>query len=278
MLFLVTPLFSILHGGRSTLVIVFGMMAVTVLILLPRLSRRTWIMGGLGTLTIFAATMVTFLMRIDDSGISIDQVVRDAGFTQLLPVSDAGLAFLDSAPNWLAMVTFYLLSVAQYTVHGVFEFFVLLREKSQFDEGLLWGRYEFFLIDQLFRFIDPEGAMANLELYNTRSGVFTTFWGPAFIDFGYLGTIVFSFLFGLVAAFFRARVAVCDLFALPLYVLLVVQIAMMPIANAIQASGLLYYDLGLFALWLLAWGYFHMLGRGGSRAVPSELIGRASSK
>jgi hypothetical protein len=43
-----------------------------------------------------------------------------------------------------------------------------------------------------------------------------------------------------------------DIFALPLYVLLLVQVMMVPVANGLQMGDALYMNIGLFGLWIAA--------------------------
>jgi hypothetical protein len=89
----------------------------------------------------------------------------------------------------------------------------------------------------------------DLEIYNPQTRLFSTFWGPAYIDFGYF-MILFGFVFGMIVDYFRRRAERGDIFALPLYALLLVQVMLVPVGNGLKMGDALYMDIGLFGLWI----------------------------
>jgi hypothetical protein len=135
----------------------------------------------------------------------------------------------------------------------VFGFFNIVMDRA--DSALALGRYEFFPLDRILVFLAKLGLVSqppDINLLNPRSGVYSTFWGPAYIDFG-IGTPIFTFLFASTIRFFERQYQSGELFALPLYALFLVQIAMMPVTSGLSAAATLYANMGLFALWGFHW-------------------------
>jgi hypothetical protein len=79
-----------------------------------------------------------------------------------------------------------------------------------------------------------------------KVGVFQTFFGGAWIDFGYLGP-VFLALIGYVSAFLGLEVKKGNFAAVPIYLYLVVVILLMPVMNLIN-GGLGNYVLATFGI------------------------------
>jgi hypothetical protein len=242
---------ALLMRSRSPLFLLLAMALVTALLAAPRLSWRGALLAGSATLTTFLVMMLLFLSRefqcdqIPDLG----DLVEHSRLSLLVPVRSYVLDAIRAADPWLAKLIYALVSVVQYVLHGVFSFFRLVAEKNP-NDPLLLGRFEFVVFDKL-RQVLLHVPPPDLEIYNPRTRQFTTFWGPAYIDFGYF-MIVYGFVFGLVVDFFRRRVERGDIFALPLYVLLLVQVMMVPVANGLQMGDALYMNIGLFGLWIAA--------------------------
>jgi hypothetical protein len=261
-LFCINPTFPFVYGGRSALFMAVGMAVVSWLLLVPRVSGRHlfYLLGA--ALVIFFATMYLFVGRaIEVVGVQVDRLASASDYTKLVPIDGVTLITMRDLPDLSRFLLYYVTSVGQYILHGVFEFFFLVQAKSP-DEGFLWGRYQFTLYDQLQRAMLGPGSVPDLEGYNPTSGLFSTFWGPAYIDFGYL-MIVYGFTFGYITGRIRRLVEHGDLFALPLYVLLILQIFLVPVVNGILMASAVVLDVGLFGIWLLTRFY---LGKHGAAA------------
>ena len=84
-------------------------------------------------------------------------------------------------------------SLKHYFVHGFFEYVRLLNhlEKSS---GYYYGMYEFHVFFKFFKFFGvPVDSMRELNTISYKPAVYTTFFGPFYIDFGWLGTLVIFF-------------------------------------------------------------------------------------
>jgi hypothetical protein len=248
--YVAVPIFSFIVGGRSTLFMVVALATITLLLVAPQISTK-FILTVTSTLVLtFIATMILFAARLVERGASFEELAKFSTYTLLVPLDDSALIALRDLSLLPRLIVFYTTSVGQYILHGVFEFFSLLELKSP-DDPLLFGRYEFVILDPLRRILSPGLQITDLELYNPTSGVFSTFWGPAYIDFGYF-MIPFGFAFGCAVSLSRVLVDRGDLFALPLYVLFLLQILLIPIANGLQMSGAIALNLGFFAIWIFS--------------------------
>jgi hypothetical protein len=244
-------MFSFVYGGRSALFMMAGLMVISWLLLAPDISRRqlSYFLGL--ACVVFFATMYLFVGRaIEAVGVEVDRLASASDYTKLVPLDSETLTTMRDLPNPIRFLLYYVTSVGQYVLHGVFEFFYLVHAKSP-DEALLWGRYQFTLFDQLRRAISGPGSVPDLEAYNPTSGLFSTFWGPAYIDFGYL-MIIYGFIFGYVTDRVRRLVERGDLLALPLYALLILQLFLVPIVNGVLTASAAVLDVGFFGIWLLA--------------------------
>jgi oligosaccharide repeat unit polymerase len=250
LLFCVIPAFSFIYGGRSVLFMVVGLAAITWLLVVPVISRRQLLCGAGILAAAFLVTMYFFVSRsVEVVGAHVDILAHESGYTKLVPLGVGTIATMRDLPDFGRYLLYYVMSVGQYYLHGVFEFFYLVRAKGP-DEALLWGRYEFTLYDQAIRAIMGPGAVPDLETYNPTSGLFSTFWGPAYIDFGYF-MVIYGFIFGYLTDRVRSLVARGDLFALPLYVLLVLQIFLVPVVNGVLLAAAVILDVGFLGIWLL---------------------------
>jgi oligosaccharide repeat unit polymerase len=246
----INPIYSFAFGGRSVLFLVFALALIGWLLVVPRIERRHIVYGSLLLAVLFFATMFLFVGRVVEvMGRQVEVLASQSGYTKLVPLDISTLIAMKNLPDWGRYLLYYLTSLGQYVLHGVFEFFYLVQAKAP-DQELLWGKYEFTLYDQVQRVLLGARAVSDVELYNPTSGVFSTFWGPAYIDFGYL-MVLYGFVFGYLTGRVRILVERGNLFALPLYALLILQIFLVPIANGLLMASSIVLDVGLFGIWFL---------------------------
>jgi hypothetical protein len=195
--------------------------------------------------------MVLFLTRMQNTGLQLNELILLHGFAEHVPPTETAVAFIRDMPVFVSALAYYATTVGQYVLHGFFEFFVVLHQKSP-NDPLLLGRYEFDLINRLGTAWEARSGfpVTDINVYNPRSGLFSTFWGPAFIDFGML-MVPYAFLLGLVIDYFRVQVQRGDLLALPLYALFIVQVAVSPYINGFAMTAASYVNMGLLLFWII---------------------------
>jgi hypothetical protein len=256
-LFCFNPVFSFVYGGRSLLIVAFSLVVISWLLIVPKISRRHIVFIGASVLVVFLLTMYLFVSRVvENVGVQVDRIAMLSDYTKLVPLDVDTIMNMRDLPDLGRFFLYYVTSVGQYVLHGVFEFFYLVQAKSP-DQELLWGKYQFTLIGQAQRVIFGPQSVTDLEIYNPTSSLFSTFWGPAYIDFGYL-MVAYGFAFGYAAGRVGRLVERGDVFALPLYALFILQIFLVPIVNAVLMASAVVLNVGIFGIWLLMRWY---LGR-----------------
>lgn len=84
-------------------------------------------------------------------------------------------------------------SLKHYFVHGVFEYIRLVNHLDK-ATGYYYGMYEFNVFFKFFKvFGIPLPSHEELSQIVNRKSVYSTFWGPFYIDFGFLGVIIMFF-------------------------------------------------------------------------------------
>jgi len=75
-----------------------------------------------------------------------------------------------------------------------------------FENGVFtYGQYQFFVPGKLIsKFGIPLYSAQELYSLFPRPGIFSTFWGPAFMDFG-IFTIIYSIILGLLSKYFYIK-------------------------------------------------------------------------
>jgi hypothetical protein len=248
--FFLNPMYTAVFGARSLLVMTVALFGLTWILTTRAVSIRTILRMLALAMAVFAVTMYLFVSRsIDMVGAQVDVLARQSHYMRLVPLNASSLIAMRDAPEFVRFFLYYLMSVGAYVIHGFFEFFYIVVAKDH-DGGLLLGKYQFNLFE-LFEAVIKSSRPEDLEKYNPASGVFSTFWGPAYIDFGYL-MVLYGLILGYLVSLVRGQVNRGDLFALPLYVLSLFQILLVPISNGIMLSPGVVANIGLLGIWLFA--------------------------
>lgn len=126
-----------------------------------------------------------------------------------------------------------LVPIMQYYLHGLFEF-GLLWDYSNFATGHAYGAAQFFPYVKALEILGITTIPATSLLF-PRIGVFTSFFGPLWVDFGWFGPF-FMVAFGMLAKRLGKAVAANSVAAVPLYSYLVTVILLMPVGNLISSA------------------------------------------
>jgi oligosaccharide repeat unit polymerase len=131
-----------------------------------------------------------------------------------------------------------LLNFIHYMVHGFFEYIRLYNHVDDWG-GIYYGTYEGYIF---FKFLNFVGIPAVAD-YNTmnkvfyKQAVFTTFWGPFYIDFGIFGLIVI-FYFGRFIRFISSRLTKGSFWAILSYPYALTVVLTSPIFHVLNGSFL----------------------------------------
>jgi len=176
-----------------------------------------------------------FLMRIKDMGLTPIDSLLYSGYGYTVQPSESFLLFMDQLDS-MQNLWFSLTSTFMYVYHGMYEFFILV---DGFEGDYAYGRVSFWFPLKILDFIGVDVGSFDIEsLDGVRVGLFTTFLGPLYIDFGvFMPLVVFVLFFflGLIAM----KVRNTNLVWLPFSAVLAVVLAMFPIFNLLtSASGI----------------------------------------
>lgn len=248
-LFFFSALDVMLVGKRGAAITVFAMYAF-ILLASRRLRVRLRVLvitaaAAFGALWIFGWI---FARRVAGYGWDLCYSLFNSGYSQLVRPSTEVVVACQSPSFWSEPLQ-YFANFSIYFVHGIYEFAYAapyyLREGTW-----AWGGQTFDLLAKPFCML--AGGECASEADAVRIGVYTTFWGPFFRDFG-PWTAFAAFLLGFVIAKVRNRAL--DSFAyVPLYSYLAVVTVFTPVVNLIQ-SGLGMYFLVAASLFAFMYEY-----------------------
>lgn len=240
------PILTIVIGSRSSMFMSLGMLIVSRLVIYPRTSRKVLAFCALLVLGLIYAGGLIFIERLTLIGLNIEGVMRLSAFTKLAPVTQEYYTIAAGLSDWGRDTMFIITTFIQYYVHGVPEFTYLVEHYAKPDQ---FGTYTFTVLDRLAYTIwgTPFDGNASLFLM-PRVGIYTTMFGPFYIDFGPF-TPAFCFVLGAGISWTRRCVLLGEIAALPLYICLVMQVASAIVINSIQSAYGIFYDLAFIGLW-----------------------------
>ncbi|GEM_PF-6863801 len=203
---------------------------------------------------IFAAIFVLIVLYVS-SAIFVDRITS-YGFSPLYSAFNSAYAYTLVPNTWAAHIideggfislcVFAIVNFFQYFLHGFLEFSYLI-DHFQY-VSYQDGAYTFRVFGKLF------GASTGAENITPRSGVYTTFLGPLWVDFGVL-SLFFCFLWGWIMALSYNKVKRGLIQYLPLYAYMGAVAFFSPVVNLIQNALGVYVLLAciifIFMFWLL---------------------------
>lgn len=244
-------------GSRSTLLVSIISTMFSVIWMLKANGRRLhlhyWAAAVGVVLLVAGISAVLMLERLDLMGLDPMVSIEYSGYAFTTRPTSGALLWLtehsDSAP--LLVAAFSLL---QYVYHGFFEFALFAQEP--FAEHT-WGSVTMWLPVKVLNILQLNISTPDLE--NTigwRDGVFTTFLGPLFLDFGELLPAA-SFLLFLALGLPAANLQRDRLQALPYCSMLCALCVLFPVANLLDsAAGAYPLVASMIVPWLGRWRGF----------------------
>lgn len=208
---------------------------------------------GVGAVLIMS--VLAFLWRLDGMTVHVADSIFISGYAYTV-APNASTERLINSGGTLSGIVAGLLPIAQYYVHSLPEFQILWsgNETQVFSRGAL----HFAPYVKLLAMFGLTSQPNLFELF-PRVGIFTSFWGPLWVDFGWFSPL-FMFVCGFMARMIGRGARNGDVGAFPLYAYFCVILFFMPVVNfAISAQGM--YVLNAFIL-------FWISTRRIARAIP----------
>ena len=225
-------------GGRSLAMVTLSLLVLYALYWrLLQITVRSLFLGVGVTLAAAIVATAVFESRLDEMGLGFLDSTLQSVYAYTVPPKSWILDFINSRPPGaaLGMAARAYLHVTQYLTHGIYEYAIVVREwGEQSSHG--WGSTMFFPYYKLMQFVTGVRLSADYgnDLTN-RFGVFTTFFGPWWVDFGWFG-VPLMMLGGAFTQGLWRRACAGDVEAAPLYLFLVIVIVFFPIVNLIQGA------------------------------------------
>jgi hypothetical protein len=242
-IFLLPTLETIGQLSRSVLLLTSA--CLVLLIILVRLKGRVFKLGVIAPgilLSCVALLLSTYMFqtRLADAGRTFDESVMFSVYAEQIGASSEALRGLFE--GGIVESTFYaaVLPNAMYYVSGVYEFSELWQRPDLQEHA--WGGYTFGPILRAVNFVLGDviaSSVSEVELVY-RLGVFNTFFGPVWIDFGWFG-LVFMSLFGFGVTRLSTAVRAGEQHWLPLYIFSACITFYMPVVNFIQSGFGLFF-------------------------------------
>jgi len=221
---LAPALLPLLMASRSSLLMLACLLFVVSLNLTPRMQWRNVLTMSLGAVLISSLFAFLIAQRVELSGSSMAYAARYSVYTYAVPLQPWALEYINSGGSLAPLLAGYC-SLLQYFLSGFFEFQYLVDLK---DSNFAGGFYTFSFLPKLIAVVFGQSGESklvdmNADFVNPRTGVFQSFFGSLYIDFGYY-FMVACLLFGFVSEWLRLHVMRGNILAFPAYVLMLTQL------------------------------------------------------
>lgn len=252
-LFIFPALDALMLLSRSALIIAFAMIYFGVVLTIysgqafPKVLR--WpafiLVAILATLSAFV-----FQLRLEGMGRdAINSMYTSAyGFT-VNPSAWAQMKMQDG-DSMLSQILTSAIPMLQYYVHSLFEWQLL------WDRGSIQAHsFGLLLLDPYMKGLSIFGLAEQADIFSLfpRVGVFTTFFGPLWVDFGWFAPVV-MILFGYMSRLLGRAAQAGDVGALPFYTFICVVLFLAPVANFLLSKGM--YAINAFIIfWIMSRPY-----------------------
>lgn len=252
-LFILPAIDALLLLSRSQMLVAFAMMYFAAACVLYRgrlLPRRLILPVLLGIAGLLAVSIAAFVTRLNEMNFDLAFSIQNSVYGYVITPNTSALRLMNQAGSSFGAALTSLMPMLQYYLHGVFEF------------GLLWNRTDGQLltygaqhfapyIKALSMFgISPGSGLTNPNIY-FRSGVFTTFFGPLWVDFAWMGPL-FMLGFGLLSKYCAQRAREGYLRAMPLHAYFCVVLFFMPVINFMVSAQGMYIINALVLFWIFS--------------------------
>lgn len=191
-----------------------------------------------------------FLKRLQD--MNLDELVSVAaetgGYAKNVPVSKNYQDIMDATKDkWFYPYIFTYVNVTQYITHAVFEFPDVMDFVDKKDRHF-FGQSTFFVYSKFINKLTGKtnDVKTEIEEYNLRPGIWSTFFFSWYLDFGWFGIFLFM-LTGVFAKKLWARAFLDhNIYYIPITLFLTIIWALLLQLNYIQGSGT--YAITIFLL------------------------------
>ncbi|MDG5800523.1 O-antigen ligase [Marinilabiliaceae bacterium ANBcel2] len=238
LLLFIYPSFDvILTGNRGVMVMTLALYFMIMLVFNEfNHNRKKIIFFGLVFITAFSLSLYVIVNRITSFGFDPGYSANYSGYAYTAKPNEQASKALKS-DDFMGVMTFGYVNFCQYYLHGVLEWGYLY---DKFEAGNHQnGRASFAVVHKFYETI--VGVSSNDDEVRRafpRSGVYTTFLGPFFVDFGYGMFLLIIVLGVIIRALWRALIKGA-IIVFPIYLYFCGVLFFYPVVNFIRnALGL----------------------------------------
>tara|TARA_B100000768_G_C11278913_1_gene377421 strand:- start:790 stop:2115 length:1326 start_codon:yes stop_codon:yes gene_type:complete len=198
------------------------------------------ILGILSVLGIFSTQL--FIERTKDFAktdkVAIEHILKRSNYNfTITPKEETKVKIIKSSNKTIQAARLTAINFAQYYLHGVFEFGYLY---NNYKKNHYYGAYTFNIlvkfINTIFR---TNFDIKEIQNAPTRTGIYTTFFGPIFIDFGWF-SLIFMFFFGVFQKLLFNKTMAGRFQFIPLLFYMLIINFFMPVFNFINGAQGIY--------------------------------------
>ncbi|HAS58980.1 MAG TPA: hypothetical protein DEQ87_12205 [Algoriphagus sp.] len=228
---------AVLLGSRSIIFVLFILLG---LYLFYFQKIKITLLKGLGIVMVILSfmLMMNFIFvertKIFAGENTYDLVLNQSNINYTVTSSNSFKnTFSNLNPTTQSLVFTYL-TTTQYFTHGMIEFSYLY---DNYKNDYALGSYTFAIYSRFLHKVTGRNFDSkNLEQLSPRPGVFNTFFGPIFIDFGWF-SLLFMLLFGMIVKVIYNKAKSGYDWAIILYFYFFIVIAFSPVFNFINGAG-----------------------------------------
>lgn len=252
-LFFSTAVEFVMLGSRSGLFVILLLLGIYLRYFKKlKLSPGRVIAVSVVMIFIMIFSVQLFIERTKDfaktNEVAVEHILERSGYNFTIePTPEARKKIIKTKNSTLQAYRLGLVNFGQYYLHGVFEFGYLY---NNYKENHWYGGYTFNIFAKFINIIfRTDIDLKKIQNSPPRTGIYTTFFGPIFIDFGWFA-FVFMFLFGVFQKLIYNKVLQGRFQFTPILFYLLIINFFMPVFNFINGAQGLYnlISFGLFAL------------------------------
>jgi hypothetical protein len=223
---------NIIVGSRLQVVIAIFIYLMYIIIYGKGKIKKMFI-TFLSIIFILLISIIIFSIRSDQLGFNLQYSIMNSVYAQFVKPRVEVMSAVKSLPNYLQLLSYGMIHLLQYFVHGIYEFSYLIDHND--GTVITFGTMMF---EPVFKLLKIFGFYSNEynNMFILRSGVYTTFWGPLYIDFGWY-SILIMFIMGFLSEHFYLLVSKYNIYYYtPLYVYMSIIIFFMPVVNLLSVG------------------------------------------
>jgi len=196
---------------------------------------------------VLLTSITLFAWRLEEMNLDILDSIFQSGYGFTIGPNAAAETLLSANEPVSAMLA-GLLPIAQYFTHSLFEFQILWADAASQTHS--YGALHFAPYMKVLSIL---GFSYDLDLWELfpRVGVFTSFFGPLWVDFGWLSFLI-MFFFGAISRHIARQAQRGDLGAYPLYTQFCVVLFFAPVVNFLVSAQGIYAVNAFVVFWFLS--------------------------